>query len=249
MQPGTGSPERGWRLAGGRIQLPDQSISPSLTFLPGMPAFPKSLVTSIPYQVLLYRHAGKDKFRWNTVPLPLMELIIEKLDGFSGNGSLASMRLVSKSWLAAVTAYPGLLSDVEVEKASDMKNLRKIMPNVVGLELSCNNKINLQPLSALSKLTYLSLAGQYPSREDEGELQANLSVLPKSLDTLRLKSVYVLPKCLTRLKCVDLRSLVFCFGRNKTAEVLELLQCFPQLEVHPHIPTLGGNCLHTLQTN
>ena len=141
------------------------------------------------------------------------------------------MRLVSKAWLAAVTAYPGILEDIEIEKQADLAKLRKLMPNMVGLEIgSDRDKLNLKPLSALKQLTYLNLSGADPFFEED-ELQADLSPLPESLRKLKVSRVYVPPDCFKNLKFGELRSLSFGFGQNKQAEIWRLLRYLPVLEV------------------
>lgn len=157
-----------------------------------------------------------------------MDLVIQHLDGFGARSSIASMRLVSKAWLAAVIAYPGILSLISIEKQADLAELHKLMPNMVGLEMvSLQKELNLEPISALTHLTYLSLSGHDPF----GELYADLSPLPKSLRKLQISMAHVPPDCFENLKFVELRSLSFEIRQNEEPEVWKLLQCLPKLEV------------------
>ena len=163
------------------------------------------------------------------MPQHLMELIIKELHGFNLNRSLACMRLVSKSWLAAVTAHPGNLQLDSVENQRDLLQLCKLLPNMGGLEFSTRRmKLNLKALSTLSGLSHLSLVGVRGKKE---ELSADISVLPRSLKELHLKSVHMPPECFQSLQCVDLTSLSLHYGRNEEEDVHELLQHLPKLKV------------------
>ena len=183
-------------------------------------------------EFLLYRHAEKSNQNWGLLPQHLLERIFAHLEDSDLGESFADLRLVSKSWLAAVKAYPGHLRDVEIGADSHLKDLCKMMPNMVGLEMSPRcKKLKLQLLASLSRLTHLSLDGSYSFWDTDEELRADLSGLPRSLEVLWLRYVYVPPESFTRLKCVNLRSLGFDFGQNKPIEVWQLLQHLPKLEV------------------
>lgn len=152
------------------------------------------------------------------------------------NRSLACLRLVSKSWLAAVTAHPGNLQLDSVENQRDLLRLCKLLPNMGGLEFSIRRmKLNLKTLSTLSGLSHLSLVGVRGKKE---ELSADISVLPKSLKELHLKSVHMPSECFQSLQCVDLTSLSLHYGRNEEEDVHELLQHLPKLKDLDLISTL-----------
>ena len=166
---------------------------------------------------------------WDTLPQHLMELIIEKLDEPRSRKSKARMRLVSKSWLAAVTAYPGTLKCKSVKQQDELLRLCQLLPNMTGLDLSSKmRKLSLQPLSIASQLSHLSLTG---NAKDLVELDTDISALPKSLRELHIKSICLAPDGFRSLQCVNLTSLSLCSGKSRAGEVWELLQHLPKLKV------------------
>ena len=159
-----------------------------------------------------------------------MGLVIDRSDG----GTIASMRLVSKAWLAAVREHPIIPKHKAVTRADDLKKLCAIMPNMRGVELSsAARRINLSPLSALSTLEHVSLAGTASPHGLAGaiELCASLRALPSSLRSLQLQYVSFCPKYIRSLKFVSLRFLSFRFWAFSQPAVWDMLPYLPQLEV------------------
>lgn len=159
-----------------------------------------------------------------------MGLVIDRSD----RSTIASMRLVSKSWLAAVREHPIIPKHIAVTRADDLKKLCAIMPNMRGVKLSSAvGRINLTPLSALSTLEHLSLGGiaSLHGLAGRAELHASLHVLPSSLRSLQLQYVSFCPKYIRSLKFVSLRFLSFRFWAFSEPAVWDMLPYLPQLEV------------------
>ena len=167
------------------------------------------------------------------MPPHLMSLVMDHLD----NKTMASMRLVSKAWHAAVKEHPVSPKPISVKRATDLQRLCQILPNMSKLELSSKaERLNLTPFSALSMLSHLSLAGrERPWSVREGaELRASLGGLPSSLRSLQLECVDVGLHNIKHVKFVGLTSLSFRFRRIQNPAVWQLVQHLPQLKVRLH---------------
>ena len=155
-----------------------------------------------------------------------MELIIKKLDEPYSRKSKGRMRLVSKSWLAAVTAHPGTLKCKSIKEQDELLRLCQLLPNMTGLDLRTRRReLDLRPLSLLSQLSHLSLAGNVV------KLHSDISALPKSLRALCLKPVSLTPDGFKNLQCVNLTFLSLQSSRTWTNEAWELLRHLPDLKV------------------
>ena len=153
----------------------------------------------------------------------------------SGNSkTIASLRLVSKAWLAAVREHPTISKHIEVTKCGDLRKLCKIIPKLAQLTISSKErKINLRPLSSLTSLSRISIYGYdygitLPLNE---QLFANLSHLPSSLAELQLLSVEIRVSCLRSLQMTNLRMLTIQLDPCRIPPIWDLLQCLPNLEV------------------
>lgn len=182
--------------------------------------------------LLLCSHAARSNRRWNSLPQHLMDLIIEKSDGQRGDSSsVACMRLVSTSWLAAVTDHPGALQSIKVQEQDDLLRLCKLLPNMVRLEIDTRmTELKLEPLSALSKLTSFGLQAVFQYQR-VGEASATISGLPENLRKLQLNSVNFPSACFGSLNLAKLRSLSLKSPGDNRAEILKLLQHLPHLQV------------------
>ena len=174
---------------------------------------------------------------WESLPQHLMELVVGKAEVVGGRRAVASMRLVSSSWHAAIRAYPGTLRNIEVERPSQIADLQKIMPEVACLEVgSKEEEMDLGLLSELTRLTSLKLGrlqrfwGVYATRQ-LAPYSADLSVLPTSLRRLQLQDACVVPEGINSLTCSELTSLSFAFGKNRKSDLWKLLRNLPKLKV------------------
>ena len=170
--------------------------------------------------------------RWNSLPPHLMGLVIDCSDC----KTIACIRLVSKAWHAAVKEHPLSPKPIRVAKTDELQRLCQILPNMSGLELSSRaGRIVLNPLSALSTLRDLSLAGRDCSWQpsQRAELCANLGGVPSSLRSLQLQFIQLCPQNVNSVKFVNLSSLSFRSRRDSNSAVWVLLQHLPQLKVKP----------------
>ena len=182
----------------------------------------------------LCRRQEADKLRWNTLPQHLMDLILDSAEVVGGKKCIASMRLVSRSWLAAVRGHPMKPKAMLLTANHDLVKLCGIMPHMAGLDFNCSKEcLDLGPLSAQSSLTHLSIGSDQTLHQCLPLTGANLSPLPSSLRDLVLRRVSVQPGDLESLKFVSLRSLTLCCTPSFPA-IKELLKCLPDLEVHAH---------------
>ena len=191
----------------------------------------------------LFRHREASNLRWNSLPQHLMDVILDSAEAMGGKKCIARIRLVSKSWLAAVRAHPMKLKHMRVMTARDLVTLCGIIPHMAGLDFTYKagptESPDLSPLSAQSSLTHLSI-----SRCDSTSpklillTDASLSCLPSSLKSLVLGNTCVLPENLGSLKFVRLRSLTLS-PASKAPTTQKLLNCLPDLEVsHMLLPGL-----------
>ena len=183
---------------------------------------------------MLCRHTEADHLRWNSLPQHLMDLILDSVLVVGGNGCIASMRLVSKSWLAAVRAHPMKPKHMSLTANHDLVKLCGIMPHMAGLDFNCaEHRPDLSPLSAQTSLSHLSIGGHGDLREPPLLTGADLSHLPKSLRSLALQTVSVQPGSFGSLSFASLRELTID-GVSASPALQELLTCLPNLEVNAH---------------
>ena len=164
-----------------------------------------------------------------------MSVILDSAEAIGGKKCIASMRLVSKSWLAAVRAHPIKPKHMTLTANQDLVKLCAIMPHIVSLEFDCSGKgLDLSPVSAQSSLTHLSISGHtYPQRHTSTPLitGAILSHLPNSLCSLVLQGICVQPENLGSSRFARLRELTFDILSAFPA-FQELVKCLPNLEVN-----------------
>lgn len=184
------------------------------------------------------------------MPQHLMDPIIKKAERGGGRKAIASMRLTSKSWHAAVKEHPGVRGGYRVKRQADLVRLSKAMPNLIGVEIrSTKSSISLKPLAALSKLMGLWITGAN-SVEDGNLSSAILSGLPSSLKKLHLRNIHVPPDCLQASNLDNLTAISIETVRNKEDEIWQLLACLPKLKVdilHPAHDREG--CVHDAQSS
>ena len=160
-----------------------------------------------------------------------MDLIIGKACKQRESSSIACMRLVSKSWLAAVTAFSGAVKSLRIEEQEDLLRLCKVLPNTVSLEIDSEiRELRLDTLSALSKLTSFRLEGSL-HRDPRDDISVDISGLPNNLRKLDLHTVHVLPACFGSLNLENVSSLSFIASKTMNPELWKLLQHLPRLEV------------------
>lgn len=178
------------------------------------------------------RSAADSNVKWNSVPHPVMSLIFAEVEAICGRQTLASLRLVSKYWRVAVTAY--LVSPQKTVKIEDRQGVRDIcslLPDMERLSLSSREKvIFLGPLKALTALTSLKIKGN-SNAEAGAETLANLMSLPSRLRELQLDFLKVPSDCLKHMICTGLTSLRCRFGENTHPQIWRLLGRLPKLEV------------------
>lgn len=161
-----------------------------------------------------------------------MVMIIRELAANGNTKAIASLRLVSKSWRAAVREQSMTLENVEVARCGDLRKLCKIVPKIDKLAISCNEpKVNLRSLSGLTSLRAISIAGCKYALEIDTLFLADLSHLPSSLTKLQLSCTETYSSCLRSLKITDLRVLTLQYDPFRQPKIWSLLQCLPNLEV------------------
>lgn len=169
-----------------------------------------------------------------------MGLIFAEVEANSGSQTLANLRLVSKYWQAAVTAYPiSPAKPIAIHDQQNVQRLCRLLPNMERLTLNSSEKaVILGPLSALSALNSLTINGHSTLEADldtdletDTDTSANLRPLPGSLRELRIDSLSIQPDCFRAMKCVYLTSLRCRFGEHSQPEIWRLLKRLPNLEV------------------
>ena len=167
------------------------------------------------------------------LPVELMVLVISKLDAIGGSNTIVDLRMVSKSWNAAVKEYP-MTKTFHVTKVGDLRKLCKIIPNPRELTVTRQElKLNLRPLASLTSLTKVSIAGiEYAWSDGLRQLYARLSNLPSSLRMLQLTHVDLPPRCLRDLQCTDLRFLSLQMVPQGDFDAWKMLRQLPVLEVN-----------------
>ena len=167
-----------------------------------------------------------------------MIMVVRKLDGMGYRKAIASLRLVSQSWKAAVREHPMRANPIRVERNCELRKLCQIMPKMRELSIfSQEQVINLLPLSGLTSLTKVSLYGfEYAALTEVPQLRANLSTLPSTLKTLNLTYVDLPPNCLNSLNVTNLKLLNLELEATRILAVWKMLQQLPNLEVIVCLP-------------
>ena len=180
--------------------------------------------------IITCRQAAQAELPWNSLPQHLMEPIVIQVEAIGGQRALASMRLASRSWHAAVRASPVTLKDIKINYPEDLLQLHRVAPNLATLELGyASREFDLGTLCSFTQLTALSLNGQLYT--GHGSPLADISALPGRLRRLHIKGTHLPVWCFADLKIVDLTFLSFQFLENKKPEVWRLLQDLPKLRV------------------
>lgn len=126
------------------------------------------------------------------LPQPLIDGILSSLA--PSLEDIAQLRLVAKSWRAAIQHYPGSAKLKSLDKLEDLCSL---MPNIASVTLKNINSpfVNLSLLGQSPQLTSLSLAamavGPNPGHKKPAPVEVDF--LPGSLKDLHLKNLGLAP--------------------------------------------------------
>ncbi len=182
------------------------------------------------------------------LPEDLMAIVIGKIYAEGSKNSIGSLRMVSKSWCAAVRECPLKSWCIVVKKSGDLKKLRDIMPKVTELHVSSQEpSVNVCPLSAMTGLTEVSISdyGSHPRPNNWPGMLVNLSKLPSSLQKLQLRRVNMQPNRFDMVKFINLKSLALHLGPSglvQPPQIQKLLQRLGQLQVKIHsLPSEASN--------
>ena len=106
----------------------------------------------------LCRMSEQGQTELQDLPPDLIDTVMKEIQGVCGFKGLASCRLVSKAWLAAVQQYPGKAGCTA--NADNMEALCQILPNMASVAVSSDAEsatFNLRPLQSCSQLTSIEL--------------------------------------------------------------------------------------------
>lgn len=133
-------------------------------------------------------------FTWADLPPDIVFKILEEIakdrSGYDQTSSLVLLRLVSKSWKAAVAAYPARLACYAVCLPAVCKLFPK-MANATILLVNDSTSVRLAPLAQCSQLSSVTLA----SRATDPK-RVLLQDLPPSVRKLQLRGLLVDEICL-----------------------------------------------------
>ena len=120
------------------------------------------------------------------LPQEHIDDILRTVQASCGLKGLASCRLVSKSWLAAVQLYP-----VDARDTQEVYKLRKIFPNLASMAITCKPgaHLSLGPFRNYSQLTSISLS----ARAASGRPELTLVNLPSTLRAAELQNFFLPP--------------------------------------------------------
>ena len=196
-------------------------------------------------RLVLCRTSVSDGRGWPGLPGHLLDLILRHFeranyansDADAFVKSLLQLRLVCKAWRDACPEFSGRASICTTED-SDLKQLCKRLPRLTELAITNHaTDFSLSPLSALTRLSSLSLDQCRHEEEDETEVEdlpdpvLDLAHLPSSLKALELLDASVDPSCHRNLKCTGLTSLNYIWTNSMTPEAIDLLRHLPDLQV------------------
>ena len=183
----------------------------------------------------LCRSDNSDRSAWASLPLHLMDTVLRKLQ--SDVPSILRIRLVCKAWRAACASFPGP-ARITMSRGYDIFGVSKTLPGLRELHMSIDEtRIYLPPLSALSRLTFLSTEYEESANLPQygRDPLFDLIILPSGLRALELHCCHVDSESFTHMRCTALTRLLFRWTDNQPWEVEDLLRHLPLLQVnHPH---------------
>lgn len=160
---------------------------------------------------------------------------MHELANICSTKELLALRLVCKSWLAAVDECPRGFTH-KMELRTDM--VPKFMPKMYSLQLgviSAPNHSNAVNLSVFSNLTRLDARSGFLDSSPGGVGNMSLCLvpacLPHSLRELTLDFMVDL-KCVLQFSCTHLTRLAFACDKHTYRGVEALLQHLPELKVN-----------------
>ena len=181
----------------------------------------------------VHLHCRAQVTHWDGLPSDLSVLILKKLEDcfyYWGNGraclqEILALRLVSKAWKQAASAYNGK-AYIEAQKENDLLDLIRLLPHINELRIQSQKALCIKPVSALNQLSSLSI-----SRRESGGPPLDMSLLPMSLEKLKASNYRLNPNSFQNLLSMQLTSLELDKILNSPTEKRELLQCLPGLQV------------------
>lgn len=179
-------------------------------------------------------HCRAQVTHWDGLPSDLLILILKKLVDsldYPRNErayiqAFLALRLVSKIWKEAASAYDGE-AYVEPQKQTDLLDLIKVMPHIKKLRVKSRIAQYIQPVSAYTQLSSLSIE----CHEYDSEGLLDMSLLPMSLVNLEMAECGVNPNSFQNLSSMKLTCLELYDIQNSPTEKHELMQCLPRLQV------------------
>ena len=169
--------------------------------------------------------------RWEELPQDVLEIVVDKLERASGLRAFLALRLVSKSWKAAVrAAFTGELEiTINDSSSAAISRMCRLLPGMSALNIkTCGTSFDLSPVSALSRLVSVDL---YNDSISPILMRADLESLPASLETLFLSGFHLRDVHLQHLKCVTLKNLECEITQETFDDTFRLLEALPSLKV------------------
>lgn len=168
------------------------------------------------------------------LPQDLKGAILRHLQALGGAKAVVIMRLVSKSWQAAVEEFPAEVS-LWPPVFKRLKEISKIIPNMRALTLhNVQEGLNLDSIAELGRLTELNMS----QAESAGLVQAPIlrftQPFPWTLQSLQLQGLNVSPEVLRQGNLPYLTNLTFIWEQNGEAEAWQALLSLPKLKVQTY---------------
>ena len=174
---------------------------------------------------------------WADLPRDLLNRIFVKFGDFHEQPiqDLLTLRLVCKSWRAAITEYSGH-SHVTIGKSTDLFGICKLVPTMSRLTVSSPRlDFYLHPVLACSRLISLHLLRDQADDFDPHNFKTStvdVTVLPSSLLQLDIGNCRLDPANVKHIRCIGLTRLAFA-GVNSLPEICQVLDRLPDLKVIP----------------
>ena len=168
---------------------------------------------------------------WDSLPQHLWHLIMEKLQMAGGMKSVAVLRLISKSLLAAFTEYSGKTA-CQISEEGDVARMCAIMPQMSAFRAICDAAfwVDLKPLSACSRLEAVRIA----PADVMHHCMVNFAGLPNTVRVLELHSVWYPFEVLQRgSSLASLEELTISKSRAGVFDDSLLLTDLPNLKARP----------------
>ncbi len=190
------------------------------------------LAFSFQFQALGFRSTRSQSSTWASLPRDLLISVIRKAWKLAPN-TIQAIQLVCKSWREALLELSAIVNsaDVCIQSQTHLSQVCQMLPNLSSLSIREDvdfSLLDLDPLSACSRLSSLSLQNDGPSG---GWAVVDMGLLPRGLRQLKINSFEIEANRFDFTRCVHLTSLTLVWFNTPEQDFHPLLERWQTLKV------------------